>query len=74
MRLEHESVWLSLGQIAELFARDKSVVSRHLKNIFESEELGREAVVARNATTAADAGVVVRTSQASHWPSKRMPM
>jgi len=54
VRLEHETVWLSLGQMAELFGRDKSVISRHLRNVFDTGELEREAVVARNATTAAD--------------------
>lgn len=52
--LEHETVWLSLQQLTELFGRDKSVISRHLKSIFASNELQREAVVAKNATTAAD--------------------
>jgi prophage maintenance system killer protein len=54
VRLERETVWLSLNQLAELFDRDKSVISRHLRNVFESGELEREAVVAKNATTAAD--------------------
>ncbi len=54
VRLARETVWLSLQQLAELFGRDKSVVSRHLKNIFASGELERNAVVAKNATTAAD--------------------
>jgi hypothetical protein len=54
VRLERETVWLSLNQMAELFGRDKSVISRHLRNVFESEELEREAVVAKKATTAAD--------------------
>ena len=54
VRLERETVWLSLNQVAELFDRDKSVISRHLRNVFESGELEREAVVAKNATTAAD--------------------
>jgi prophage maintenance system killer protein len=54
VRLEGETVWLSLQQLAELFERDKSVISRHLKNIFDSKELERRAVVAENATTAAD--------------------
>ncbi|SNS72346.1 virulence protein RhuM/Fic/DOC family protein [Pseudomonas segetis] len=52
--LEHETVWLSLQQLTELFGRDKSVISRHLKNIFDTNELQRDAVVAKNATTAAD--------------------
>lgn len=54
VRLEGETVWLSLQQLADLFRRDKSVISRHLRNIFASQELAREAVVAKNATTAAD--------------------
>ena len=54
VRLERETVWLSLSQMAELFGRDKSVVSRHLRNVFASGELKREAVVAKNATTGAD--------------------
>jgi len=53
-RLEHETLWLSLNQIAALFDRDKSVISKHLKNIFEEAELVRDSVVAQNATTAAD--------------------
>lgn len=52
--LEKESVWLSLTQMVELFQRDKSVISRHLKNIFKEKELHRNAVVAKNATTASD--------------------
>ncbi len=54
VRLERESVWLSLYQLAELFERDKSVISRHLRNVFKEGELERSAVVAKNATTAAD--------------------
>jgi DNA ligase (NAD+) len=49
-----ETVWLSLNQIAELFGRDKSVISRHLKRIFETEELDKNSVVAFFATTATD--------------------
>ena len=53
-RFENETVWLSLNQMAELFQRDKSVVSRHINNVFEEGELRREGVVADYATTAAD--------------------
>lgn len=52
--LEQDSVWLSLNQIAALFERDKSVISRHLGRVFRDEELDRQAVVAFYATTAAD--------------------
>lgn len=51
---DQETVWLNLQQLADLFGRDKSVISRHLKNTFRDAELDREAVVAKNATTAAD--------------------
>ena len=54
VKFENESVWLSLNQIAILFGRDKSVISRHLKNVFKSEELVKSQVVAKNATTALD--------------------
>jgi prophage maintenance system killer protein len=54
VRLEQESLWLSLNQIASLFERDKSVVSRHLRNVFREGELERGAAVAFFATTAAD--------------------
>lgn len=51
---ENETFWLALNQIAHLFERDKSVISRHLKNIFKDNELDRDSVVAFFATTAAD--------------------
>src|SRR3989338_781492 len=51
---ERATVWATLDQIAEVFGRDTSVISRHFKNIFKEGELERNAVVAKNATTAAD--------------------
>ena len=51
---DEDTVWLSLNQMAELFQKDKSTISRHIKNIFEEGELVREAVVANIATTALD--------------------
>ena len=54
VRLEDETVWLSLNQMVDLFQRDKSVISRHIKNIFDEGELVRDSVVAESATTAAD--------------------
>ena len=51
VKLENESVWLSLIQMATLFGRDKSVIYKHLSNIFKEGELDRSAVVAKNATT-----------------------
>ena len=52
-RLDGETLWLSLNQLVELYRRDKSVISRHIRNIFDDGELSKEAVVAGYATTAA---------------------
>ena len=54
---ERESIWATLDQIAMVFGRDKSVISRHVKNIFKEGELERSSVVAKNATTASDGKV-----------------
>lgn len=53
---ENETVWLSLNQMSELFARDKSVISSHLKKIYNENELIFEATVAKNATVQNEAG------------------
>ena len=53
VNMKDETVWLSLEQITELFGRDKSVISRHIKNIFKEKEL-ENSVVAKFATTAKD--------------------
>jgi len=63
VRLQDETVWLSLKQMAELFQRDKSVVSRHINNVFKEGELVRDSVVANFATTAADG----KTYQVEHF-------
>ena len=52
--LDGETVWLSIDQMADLFQRNKSTVSRHIKGILESGELNADSVVAFFATTAAD--------------------
>ena len=52
--MQDETVWLNLEQMADLFKRDKSVISRHIKNIFLEEELDKISVVANFATTASD--------------------
>ncbi len=54
VKVENETVWLNQSQMAELFQRDKSTISRHIKNIFDEGELDRNSVVAKNATTATD--------------------
>jgi len=50
VRLHEDTVRLTLNQMADLFDRDKAVVSRHLKDIYETRELTRRATVAKNAT------------------------
>lgn len=60
---EKETFWLTLNQIASLFERDKSVISRHFKNIFSSQELDKNSVVAFFATTAKDG----KTYQVEHF-------
>ena len=54
VNLADETVWLSMNQMVQLFGRDKSVISRHLGNVFKNNELERGSVVANFATTAAD--------------------
>lgn len=50
VKFENDTVWLNLNQLAELFGRDKSVISRHLKNVFSEKELDYTSTVAKNAT------------------------
>jgi len=54
VNVDADTVWLSIDQMAELFQRDKSTISRHIKNIFEEGELIKNSVVAKTATTATD--------------------
>lgn len=61
--IERDSVWLSLDQMANLFNRDNSVISRHIKNIFSEKELTKKSVVAKYATTALDG----RTYQVDYY-------
>lgn len=56
VRVENESVWLTLNQIALLFDRDKSVISRHIANIFKEKELSKVSTVAKNATVQMENG------------------
>lgn len=58
-----ETVWANLDQIARIFGRDKSVISRHIRNVFKEEELRRGSVVAFFATTASDK----KTYQVEHF-------
>ncbi len=53
---KHASVWATLEQVATVFGRDKSVISRHLSNIYKERELKRKATVAKNATVQIEGG------------------
>jgi hypothetical protein len=57
VNLEGETVWLSLEQMTRLFGRDKSVISRHIKNIFEEGELERNASTIANFATVQKEGI-----------------
>jgi hypothetical protein len=59
VRVQGETVWLSLSQLAELFQRDKSVISKHIKKVFDEGELTREATVAKFATVQTEGGRAV---------------
>ena len=63
VRFEDETVWLTLDQMASLFSRDKSTISKHIKNIFTEGELAQQSVVANFATTASDG----KTYQIAHY-------
>ena len=52
VNMQDETVWLSLDQMSELFQRDKSTISRHIKNVYAEGELKKEATVANFATVA----------------------
>ncbi len=54
VQLDGETLWLSQDQIAELFEKERSVITKHLRNIFKEEELQAESVCAKFARTGAD--------------------
>ena len=54
VQLEQETVWLNQEQMAELFGRERSVITRHLRNIFKEDELEESAVRVKYAHTASD--------------------
>ncbi|MBU3925127.1 virulence protein RhuM/Fic/DOC family protein [Patescibacteria group bacterium] len=56
VRLENETIWLTLNQIADLFGIDKSGISRHIKNIYEEGELKEKSTVAKIATVQKEGG------------------
>ena len=65
VKVENETVWLSIDQMAELFQRNKSTISRHIRNIFEEGELDKEVVVAKYATTTQHGAI--EGKRQTHW-------
>jgi len=63
VRLEGETVWLSQEQISQLFGRERSVITKHLRNVFAEGELDADAVCAKFAHTASDG----KTYQVEHY-------
>lgn len=59
--IKDETIWLTINQMAELFGIDKSGISRHIKNIFETGELQEEVVVAKIATTTQHGAIADKT-------------
>jgi len=54
VRLAHETVWLDTHQMAKLFGRDRSVILKHIQNIYKTRELHQKSTCAKNAQVAAD--------------------
>lgn len=63
VRLEGESVWLRQEQISQLFGRERSVITKHLRNVFAEGELDADALCAKFAHSAADE----KTYQVEHY-------
>jgi hypothetical protein len=63
VRVEKDTVWLRQEQMAELFGRERSVITKHIRNVFAEGELERDAVCANFAHTAADG----KTYQVEHY-------
>ncbi len=60
VNLKDETVWLNLDQMSELFSRDKSVISRHINNIYKEGELEKSSTVANFATVQNESGRMVK--------------
>jgi hypothetical protein len=70
VRLDRETVWLRLEQMAELFGRDRTVVGRHVRNVFADGELERESNVQNLHIASSDkpVGLFSPSSTTSGWP------
>ena len=65
-KFDEETVWLSIDQMAELFQRDRSVIGKHVRNVFKEGELAKESVWAKFAYTATDGKVRKRVKKNSN--------
>ena len=63
VRLDHETVWLTQDQMSQLFGRERSVVTKHIRNVFREGELDPDSVCAKFAHTATDG----KTYQVDHY-------
>jgi hypothetical protein len=54
VRLEKETLWMDAHQMARLFGRDRSVIVRHIRNMYDTNELDQDSTYAKNAQVAAD--------------------
>lgn len=63
VRVDRETVWLNQYQLADLFGRERSVIARHIRNVFSDGELAQESVCAKYAQTAPDG----KTYQVDHY-------
>ena len=70
VRLEKETIWLDAHQMADLFERDRTVIVRHIRNIYATGELAPQATCAKNAQVAADG----KTYQVEHFNLDVIPV
>lgn len=66
VRLERETVWLSQAQLAELFGRERSVITKHLRNVYAEGELAAEGTSAKLAQVQTEGGRTV-TREVDHY-------
>ena len=66
VKLENDTVWLTQNQMAELFGRDRSVIARHIKNIFKEGELEEALVCAKNAQVNPHGAIPGKTHSRQH--------
>lgn len=72
VRMENETVWLTQAQMAELFQKDRTVIGRHINNIYKEHELERETTCAKFAHTGKDADQTYQTALYNTDGTKRI--